>query len=421
MKRILVISWFYPPINSSEALVTYKLLSHSRYAYDVFTQKRSDAWSYGRSMDVPEAENVCCIEAESDDIRSWAEEAIRYFAAHRDDYDIVMTRSMPPECHQAGLRIKKRFPKVKWIASFGDPIRENPYELMGGAIWSPYSMKNRINRNRSLRFRLSPLRPVKHVLWTLRHLKAVQRRRELDAIETGAIRHADRLIFNNTSQLRYMSGNLDLKGRGVVLRHSFDPALYPSIPHKKNGNKLRFVFLGQLNTVRTALPLFHAIERLKASLPDLPDRAEFLFFGDISDADLAAILRLDIGDVVHFKKPISYRQSLAEAAAADWLVHIDGNISAVTEENVFFAGKLADYFGAGRPILAITMPKGDTADCLRRAGALLLSYSVNEIKQALVQIIFRGMNISMNEAYMKGFSSQYVAAMMDEKVVKPLL
>ena len=26
MKKILVISWFYPPINSSEGLVTYKLL-----------------------------------------------------------------------------------------------------------------------------------------------------------------------------------------------------------------------------------------------------------------------------------------------------------------------------------------------------------------------------------------------------------
>lgn len=421
MKRILVISWFYPPINSSEALVTYKLLKYSRYTYDVFTQRRSDAWSYGRSMDVPDAENVRCIDAESGDIRSWVEEGVNYFIAHRDEYELVMTRSMPPECHLTGLRIKNRFPDVKWIASFGDPIRENPYELMSGALWNPYSMNNRINRNRSLRFRLSPLRPALQAFWTLRHMKAVKYRRELAAIETGVIQKADRLIFNNASQLHYMAGNMPLKDKAVILRHSFDSALYPKSPYNRNGNKLRFVFLGQLNAVRTAMPLFQAIERLKKSLPELSERAEFVFIGDMADADLAAILRLDISDVVAFRKPISYRQSLAEAAAADWLIHIDGNISAVTEENVFFAGKLADYFGAGRPILAITMPKGDTADCLRRAGALLLSYSVNEIKQALVQIIFRGLTMRMDKDYIDGFSSKHVAEILDETVVKPLL
>ena len=35
MKRILVISWYFPPINSSEGLVTYKLLKNSKYQYDV--------------------------------------------------------------------------------------------------------------------------------------------------------------------------------------------------------------------------------------------------------------------------------------------------------------------------------------------------------------------------------------------------
>ena len=47
MNRILVITWFYPPVNSSEGLVTYKLLNNSIYKYDVFTQKKSSSWSYG--------------------------------------------------------------------------------------------------------------------------------------------------------------------------------------------------------------------------------------------------------------------------------------------------------------------------------------------------------------------------------------
>ncbi len=420
MKRILVISWFYPPINSSEALVTAKLLKYSRYEYDVFTQGRSEAWSYGRDPDLPAGGNQRRIAAESGELSLWAEEAVRFFEAHRADYDLIMTRSMPPECHLAGLRIKQRFPDVRWIASFGDPIARNPYEILGG-LWSPYSLKSPINQNRSLRFRLSPLRLVRDTIWTLRSASAVQRRRMLESIEENTLRLADRLVFNNTSQQQYMLGGKRREDKSVILRHSFDPALYPKAVPNGARQKLRFVFLGQLNEIRSPQPLFQAIHMLKESMPELPERAEFLFFGEMPDAALASVLRLEIGELVQVRRPISYRQSLAEAAAADWLLHIDGNIGAVCGENIFFAGKLADYFGAGKPILAVTMAEGDAADCLRRAGALLLSFSVNEIKQALFQIIFRGKRIHMDTAYLQSFSAPQVAAILDEKVVKPLL
>lgn len=421
MKRILVISWFYPPINSSEALVTAKLLNYSRYRYDVFTQGRSEVWSYGIDPELSDCENCRRIEAQSSELGSWADEAVRYFAAHKDEYDIIMTRSMPPECHLAGLHIKKRFPQVKWIASFGDPIARNPYEIIDGGLWSPFSLKNPVNRGRCLRFRLSPLRMAKDALWTLRHIGLVRRRRMLAALEKNTLCYADRLIFNNASQLRYMTRKQTDSGKAVILRHSYDPNLFQSTDPDSARHKLRFVFLGQLNAIRTAQPLLRAIHSLKESMGDLPQRAEFLFFGEMPDADLATILRLEIDDVVHVRKPIPYRQSLAEAAAADWLVHIDGNISAVTEENVFFAGKLADYFGTGKPILAITMEKGDAADCLRRAGALLLSFSVNEIRQALYRIIYRVDSVHMNGEFLSCFSAPRVAEILDETVVKPLL
>lgn len=176
MKRIFVISWFYPPINSSEATLTAKQLKYSRYSYDVFTQGRSEAWSYGNGSEIPGCENQRRIEAKSADLKSWADEAVRYFAAHREEYELIMTRSMPPECHLAGLRIKKRFPEIRWIASFGDPVSRNPYEIIRGGLWSPYSMKNPLNHNRRLLFRLSPMRMARNILWTARHSAAVYRR-----------------------------------------------------------------------------------------------------------------------------------------------------------------------------------------------------------------------------------------------------
>ena len=421
MKRILVISWFYPPINSSEAMLTAKLLKYSRYYYDVFTQGRSEAWSYGRDSELSVCENQRRIEAKSSDLKIWTDEAVRYFAAHREEYDVVMTRSMPPECHLAGLRIKQRFPKVKWIASFGDPIRCNPYEILSGGLCSPYSIHHPLNRNRRLLFRLSPLRAARNMLWTARNVSAVARRLILSAWEADTLRRADRLIFNNASQQRYMAGLSEFSSKSIIVPHCFDPTLYPKLTPKTGNDKIRFAFLGQLNSIRTGQPLLQAIRALKDERADLPERAEFQFIGEMPDADLAAILRLEIADAVNVKRSVSYLQSLREMASADWLLHIDGNIGAVSEENVFFAGKLADYFGAQKPILAITMAKGDAADCLRQAGAVVLGYSVNEIKQALFQIIYRAWRPQMDTDYLRGFSAQKAAAILDEKVVKPLL
>ena len=74
MKKIFVISWYYPPLNSSEGLVTWKLLNRSVYDYDVFTQNRSGAWSYGMNARFESRAGVRTIFAESETFDDWKQE-----------------------------------------------------------------------------------------------------------------------------------------------------------------------------------------------------------------------------------------------------------------------------------------------------------------------------------------------------------
>ena len=62
--------------------------------------------------------------------------------------------------------------------------------------------------------------------------------------------------------------------------------------------------------------------------------------------------------------PVDYRASLRLMPQADALLLIDAALS----ESPFFPSKLADYLGAGRPILGLT-PDGTAADLLRAYGA----------------------------------------------------
>lgn len=400
--------------------MTFKLLNNSKYEYDVFTQKASADWSYGKNMEFENRDNVRSIYGKSKCISDWKEEVYLYFRAHHAEYDCIMTRSMPQESHEVGLRIKRDFPEVKWIASFGDPVKDNPYQHLDCSLFSYHSMKNKINRNMPRSFRLSPKRMAYSAVWQLRHRAGVKIRNELAEIEDETLRLADKIVLNNQSQMRYMIHDEKTKTKTAVIHHSYDKSFYSDAAKASDAqkrDKIRFIFLGHLDAIRTAYPLLQAIKNLKDDTKNLAERAEFLFYGDMADSDLVFCVRNDLLDVVKFKKPVPYMQSLSEMSNADWVLHIDGNISRVSDENIFFAAKIADYFGSGSNILAITMPAGDVVDILKEANELVLSFSANEIKQYLYMIIYKGFTITPNRAYIETFNAKNVAAEFDSKVI----
>lgn len=402
--------------------MSYKLLNTSRYEYDVFTQRSVETWSYGSSMGFRDRGNVRAIYARSTTIADWEQEAYRYFLAHREEYDLIMTRSMPPEVHAVGIRIKRHFPRVRWIASFGDPIKTNPFYHMGYDMFPPFSMGNLQNRRKGLGFRLSPERIARDCLWHLRYPGTARARRRLIRIEDSTIALADTLVFNDTSELRLMTRTKSARAKSVVIRHSYDESLFPEADSERAAprTKQRFVFVGQLNPIRRGEPLLRGIKELNDSMEDLEERAEFVFYGDMPESDMAYIVRNGLTDLVRYEKPVSYRESLRLMRQADWVIHIDADTRAVTKENVFFAGKLADYFGAGTKVLAVTMQRGDVVDALRRAGALVLSYSAGEIKEYLYLILYQGWQTRMDRAYTEQYDARCVAAQFDRQVIGAL-
>lgn len=71
----------------------------------------------------------------------------------------------------------------------------------------------------------------------------------------------------------------------------------------------------------------------------------------------------DIDDIVELAPSIPYREALAEMLVSDGLL-----LFQATNSNHQVPAKLYEYFRAGRPILGLTDPVGDTAKTLRGAG-----------------------------------------------------
>ena len=120
-----VISWFYPPMNSSEGLVTFKLLKESSYQYDVFTQKTCQNWSYGNTEKKLVSKNINPIYSEKETYEDWIEEGLEFFSQNKDKYDFIMSRATPKESHLLALKIKEN----GLVRQFIDNL---PFELTGG-------------------------------------------------------------------------------------------------------------------------------------------------------------------------------------------------------------------------------------------------------------------------------------------------
>ena len=133
----------------------------------------------------------------------------------------------------------------------------------------------------------------------------------------------------------------------------------------------------------------------------------------MSSSDKLYIIDNYLGDVVKIMKPVNYLKSLELMKSSDWLIHIDANLFNILDKNVFFAAKLADYIGSGSNIIGLTMQDGASADILRNLGAVITTYSSNEIMNYLYLIIYGNYNVHINKKYVGEFNSVNIANHFD--------
>ena len=419
-KRILVISWFFPPINSSEGLVTYKLLKNSKYKYDVITQKSNESWSYGQTNDLDYGENINCINIETTNMDVFKTEAIKYFEKNKNKYDIVMTRSMAEVAHVIGLKIKEIKNSIIWIASFGDPIGNNPFTLKSINSENPFSIKQRYVRPMGIREILSPKRMLKSYLYNKGNKDNYNLFiKESNILQEKILNSCDFVIYNSIYQSEYMlkdyANKNELGKKTIILPHSFDEDLYKK-EKKIKKEKINFSFLGLLDDIRTPHCLFEAINKLKEYDENLCDKVEFNFYGNLSDKEKLYLMNNYLLDIVKVQQPVNYLKSLEIMQNSDWLIHIDANIQEIIEKNIFFAAKIADYIGSKSNIIGITMIDGISADILREYNALCLENCVEEIFNYLFLIIYENFETKLNPNYRKLYDAKEVASTFDKLI-----
>lgn len=194
--------------------------------------------------------------------------------------------------------------------------------------------------------------------------------RSFKRIEEVVFAQARACVFTTPGAARdYRSRYPDTKASIDVIENGYDEESFAGTPDSDSSplvpGAVTLLHSGVVYpSERDPSALFAALANLRAAGVLSPTRFRLRFRASGHDEMLSTMIeRFGICDLIELCPPLPYRPALAEMLRADALLVLQA-----ANCNAQIPAKLYEYLRAGRPILALTDPGGDTAGALREAG-----------------------------------------------------
>lgn len=272
--------------------------------------------------------------------RTWAYRAVptAIRLARERKVDVVWSTFPIATAHQIGLAVAERT-GLPWIAEFRDPMWQGDYppDPRVNASWK--ELEERVFRRAG------------RVIVTTRGAARDYRAR-FPELDDGFIR----IVENGFDEDAFASAESRLGSPAVIA-----PAA---------GRRLTLLHSGVIYpSERDPACLFDALASFKSRGDAMAGRLTLKLRATSNDALFRRMIEgRGIEDMVQLVPPIDYVSALEEMLTTDGLL-----ILQAANCNTQVPAKLYEYFRAGRPIVALTDPAGDTAAALNEAAAGIIA------------------------------------------------
>lgn len=242
----------------------------------------------------------------------------------KNSVDAIISTGPPHSTHIIASKIKRKF-NIPWLADFRDP-------------WTNIDFYQQL--------KLTKIADARH--------KQLERRvmKESDALVT--------VTWNWAEEMKRIRGS-DVD----VITNGFDPAdfIYAS---GDQPDKFNILHAGSLNRDRNPHAFWEALEKLLKEEPSLKEKLSLDLIGPLDHSVIKSIEKHKLQNFLNRIENLPHGQVVKEMTKAALLLlplNDTPNISGVVP------GKLYEYIGSKRPILAIGSPKGDSAKIIKMTNA----------------------------------------------------
>jgi glycosyltransferase involved in cell wall biosynthesis len=188
------------------------------------------------------------------------------------------------------------------------------------------------------------------------------------ALEKRVLKNADALTVVSAGMLDKLSSRKLTTGqnnlRCKVLPNGFDPADFNSNGSSSPSDKFSIVYTGSFfSHYKVPDPFLRALHLWLGNSPQVRGNVEVLFYGSIYPRHQYLIDELQLNDIVRVMGLVPHYQAILAQQNASILLLIIGK-----EGKTILTGKVFEYMGAKRPVLAVAPTDGEAADIIRQTN-----------------------------------------------------
>jgi len=214
-------------------------------------------------------------------------------------------------------------------------------------------------------------------------------------LEEAVLKEADRiLVVSNGVKEDLLSRHPELDDeRWVWLPNGYDAEDFVDVPLPPQDDRLTITYTGSLYGPRNPHYLLIALRELFRKKPELKSQLKFKFVGRIAAPILKELEDPEFAGVFETLPYLKHRESVGHLLASDVSLLI---IDDAPVNKGILTGKLFEYIGARRPILALA-PEGNAAELIRRykLGFVVHPKDVPAIKRLLLHLVEEWQNMQL--------------------------
>ncbi|MEK7264277.1 MAG: glycosyltransferase family 4 protein [Bacteroidota bacterium] len=201
-------------------------------------------------------------------------------------------------------------------------------------------------------------------------------------LEKKVLRSASRIITTNRKVKELiLKKHLTMQYNDItILSQGFDPEDFPTNTQARNDGKMKITHAGAFYGKRTPSVFLHALQKLCSHSPQMRERIAVEFIGKERDDEKKLVEKLQLQNIVSFSGYLNHRECVARLCASDILfIAMDNDVQS--------PGKLYEYFGTQKPILA-SIPDGYLKQTIENSGVgiCVTPKSVDEMTKAIATL-----------------------------------
>jgi glycosyltransferase, family 1 len=309
----------------------------------------------------------------------WVRPSVKYLSEYLTEHpiDTIITTAPPHSLHLIGLRLKEKFPSLRWIADFRDP-------------WTTIGYHSQL--------RLTKRSVRKHL-----------------AMERRVLQTADTLIVTSPSTQREFQAKTSRPIEVITNGYDDDfPTQTPSLsPY------FLLSHIGSLLSERNPEPLWQVLSEMTREQPDFRRDLRLCLAGKVSDEVLTSLQKWQLTDYLDLKGYISHTEAIALQRQSQLLLLLE--INHPKTEGII-PGKLFEYMASQRPILALGYKQWDVKDIIAQTqtGITLSLTDTQAIREALTHYytLYKSQQLHTHPTSLEAYHRKNLTKRLSEVILR---